>query len=268
MKTRIISGVVLVAILIPTLLLGGNFMLAVIAVVSTGGVYDLLRAHGQHKKKISMIAYMANLIFYLFIALDIESFFIVEMILIFLALLIVYVVSYPNYKFNDVAIPLVSFIYAGVFMSYIYRIREAEAGVYIVFLIFISSWLCDTFAYFSGVFLGKHKAFPKLSPKKTWEGCFGGVIGATVVALILSIIFEDKLLGFKNPVLMVTVIVFISSILSIFGDLAASAIKRENNIKDYSNLIPGHGGIMDRFDSVIFISPVIFYLINVFQYIS
>ena len=268
MKTRIISGVVLVAILIPTLLLGGNFMLAVLSVVSTGGVFDLLRAHGQHKKKISSIAYLANLVFYLLIALKIESFFIVEMIIIFLMLLMVYVVAYPDYKFTDVAIPLVAFIYAGVFMSYIYRIRESEAGVYLVFIIFISSWLCDTFAYFSGVFLGKHKAFPKLSPKKTWEGCFGGVIGATVVALVLSIIFSDKLTGFSQPVLMVTVIVFVSSILSIFGDLSASAIKRENNIKDYSNLIPGHGGIMDRFDSVIFISPIIFYLINVFEYLS
>ena len=117
------------------------------------------------------------------------------------------------------------------------------------------------------MFLGKHKAFPVLSPKKTWEGCIGGVLGATVVGTVFSVIFSDKLTVFKYPVPAVAVIIFVCSILSIFGDLAASAIKRENNIKDYSNLIPGHGGIMDRFDSVIFVSPLIFYFINIFDYL-
>ena len=268
MKTRVISGIFLLAILLPTLIVGGDFMLAVIAVVSTAGIYELLKAHGQHKKKISSIAYLANVLFYLMIFMEVESFFIVELIVVFLLLLVSYVISYPDYKFTDVAIPLVSFVYAGVFMSYIYRIRSIDedgAGVYLVCLVFICSWLCDTCAYFSGVTLGKHKAFPKLSPKKTWEGCIGGVLGATVIGTVLAFVFSSKLTVFTYPVLEIAAITFIGSVLSIFGDLAASAVKRENGLKDYSNLIPGHGGIMDRFDSVIFISPVIYYMINVFS---
>ena len=154
-----------------------------------------------------------------------------------------------------------AFFYCGIMISFIYRIRMLEDGAYLVWLIFFASWLCDTCAYFTGVTLGKHKAFPVLSPKKTWEGCVGGVLGSTVIALVFAIILGDKITCFGSPLISIPIIVFFCSILSIFGDLAASGIKREHEIKDYSNLIPGHGGIMDRFDSVIFISPVVYYLI-------
>ena len=139
-----------------------------------------------------------------------------------------------------------------------------EAGEYLVWLIFISSWICDTCVYFTGVFLGKHKAFPVLSPKKTWEGCVGGVLGGIILGIVFAIIFGSKLSFLSSPVPTVAITVMVSSVLSIVGDLAASAIKRENGIKDYSNLIPGHGGIMDRFDSVIYVAPVVYYMLRLF----
>ena len=266
MKTRIISGAVLFAILIPTLVIGGYLLLSVLCLVSIGGIYELTKVFGQHNNKISILAYTACFFFYIGMVTIKEPYFIVELVILFLATLMVYVVAYPHYKLNETLVPLLAFLYAGVLISYIYRIRMMESGIFLVWLIFISSWLCDTCAYFSGVFLGKHKAFPVLSPKKTWEGCIGGVLGSTLIGVIYAVIFAGKITVFKYPIPAIGIIVFVSAILSIFGDLAASAIKRENNIKDYSNLIPGHGGIMDRFDSVIFVTPVIFYLINLCDY--
>jgi phosphatidate cytidylyltransferase len=138
-----------------------------------------------------------------------------------------------------------------------------ENGAYLVWIIFIVSWLCDTCAYFTGVFCGKHKAFPVLSPKKTWEGCTGGVLGSILISIIFAIIFNDELEPyFDIPVLSMAIIGCLCSIISMFGDLAASAIKREYGFKDYSNLIPGHGGIMDRFDSVIFVAPFVYYILR------
>ena len=265
MKTRIISGAVLFAILIPTLIIGGNLLLVLLCIVSCGGIYELSKVFKQEKTLLMLAAMAANVFLYAGMVLIKEIYFIVELVVFFLFILVCYVIEYPKFKLNDAVVPLLAFVYAGVLMSYIYRIRMNDSGLYLVWLIFIASWLCDTCAYFSGVTLGKHKAFPVLSPKKTWEGCIGGVLGATIVGTAFAAIFADKIDVFKYPVPAVAIIVFFSSILSIFGDLAASAIKRENNIKDYSNLIPGHGGIMDRFDSVIFVSPVIFYLINVFE---
>lgn len=254
-------------ILIPTLIIGGNLLLALLCLTSIGGIYELTKVFNQQNSKLCLISYAACIFFYIGMITIKQTYFIVELVLVFLALLICYVVDFPKYKLNEVVVPILAFLYAGILISYIYRIRMMESGIYLVWIIFISSWLCDTMAYFSGVTLGKHKAFPVLSPKKTWEGCIGGVLGATIVGIVYAVIFADKLTVFNHPVLSIGLIVFVSSILSIFGDLAASAIKRENNIKDYSNLIPGHGGIMDRFDSVIFVSPVIFYLINLITYI-
>ncbi|MBR0132609.1 MAG: phosphatidate cytidylyltransferase [Lachnospiraceae bacterium] len=265
MKTRIISGAVLFAILIPTLIIGGNLLLAVLCLVSCGGIYELSKVFKQEKSLLMFIAFAANIFLYAGMVLIKEIYFIVELVIFFLFILVCYVIEYPKYKLNEVVVPLLAFVYAGVLMSYIYRIRMNDSGIYLVWLIFISSWLCDTCAYFSGVFLGKHKAFPVLSPKKTWEGCIGGVLGATVIGTGFAAVFADKITVFKYPIPAIALIVFVCSILSIFGDLAASAIKRENNIKDYSNLIPGHGGIMDRFDSVIFVSPLIFYFINLLE---
>ena len=151
-------------------------------------------------------------------------------------------------------------------LSYIYKVRVLSDGIFIIWLVFVSSWGNDTFAYFTGVLFGKHKMTPKLSPKKSFEGMIGGVVGATVLGMIYGGIVGSRMSEFAvNPVLTFGVASFIGALLSIIGDLAASAIKRNYNIKDYGKLIPGHGGIMDRFDSVIFTAPAVYwavYIIN------
>ena len=123
-------------------------------------------------------------------------------------------------------------------------------------LVFISSWVCDTCAYFTGKTFGRHKLAPVLSPKKSIEGSVGGVLGSALVGVLYGYLF-----GFMPGYM--ALLCGIAGAISQFGDLFASAIKREHGIKDYGNLIPGHGGIMDRFDSVIITAPIIYILAEV-----
>ncbi|MGN0164733.1 MAG: phosphatidate cytidylyltransferase [Lachnospiraceae bacterium] len=292
MKQRIISGIILVAILIPTLLIGGYFTGIILGIVSLMGIYELLKVFKLEKSVPAIITYVVDILYYavliclsetgnfpyssLFTGISdasavnqnsvFASIFLFLLLLFFVTLMLAYVILFPKYKAMEIMSCLFIFIYAGVLLSCVYRIRSLDTGIYLVWIIFIASWICDTCAYFSGVFLGKHKAFPVLSPKKTWEGCIGGVIGSVLVAFLYAVILNDKIYDtFNFPYIALPIIAFVCSILSMFGDLAASAIKRDYKIKDYSSLIPGHGGIMDRFDSVIFVAPAVYYMILFFQ---
>ena len=138
-------------------------------------------------------------------------------------------------------------------------------GLFLILFVMFCAWLTDVFAYFTGSFLGKHKLCPKISPKKTVEGAIGGVIGGVLSAVILYAVFDN--LVFPEPhkrYLEVALVSAVLSVLSMFGDLAFSALKRNMEIKDFSNLVPGHGGIMDRFDSEIFVLLGFYAIINIF----
>ncbi len=130
-----------------------------------------------------------------------------------------------------------------------------DGSIYI-WLVFISAFATDTFAYFTGVTIGKHKLYPRISPKKTIEGSLGGIIGCLITVMLFSVYFKlDNLVA-------TAVLAIILSVISQIGDLTASTIKRTANIKDYGNLIPGHGGILDRFDSILFTTPIVYYYIT------
>ena len=145
-------------------------------------------------------------------------------------------------------------------LSFIYLVRELPHGIYTVWMIFISSWICDTCAYAVGMLFGKHKLAPVLSPKKSIEGAIGGVAGAALVGLIYAMVLKNAGISQSNLLWVFPVISAVGAVISQVGDLAASAVKRNFGIKDYGKLIPGHGGIMDRFDSVVFTAPMIYYL--------
>ena len=132
-----------------------------------------------------------------------------------------------------------------------------EIGRYAVILVFIFSWITDTGAYFAGSLMGKHKLAPVLSPKKTIEGAVGGVILTVIASIVYMIILKNTMditIHFKALFLVAAVI---GALLSELGDLAASALKRQCNVKDFGKLFPGHGGMLDRFDSVVFIAPFV-----------
>lgn len=151
-------------------------------------------------------------------------------------------------------------LYVVVSMSAIWWIKE-EMDIVTMLLIFICAWSTDTFAYFTGCLCGKHKLIPHVSPKKTIEGAVGGVIGSTVVCSIYMGVFH-------NPIIVGLVFGFIGSIISQLGDLTASAIKRDAGIKDFGWIFPGHGGFMDRFDSVMLVSLCMFVMFYVLQVIE
>jgi phosphatidate cytidylyltransferase len=200
-------------------------------------------------------------LFFLGDLISLDFYTLVMIVLLLLTLMGVYVITFPRFHCNQVMTAVFAFIYCPVLMSFIYRARLLPYGLYIYALIFFTTWICDTCAYFSGVAFGRHKMAPVLSPKKTVEGSVGGIAGSTVLCFLLSL-----LLKMRNPQeqarfgLAFILIGLIGSAVSEIGDLAASAIKRDHKIKDYGNCIPGHGGIMDRFDSVIFTTPIIYFL--------
>lgn len=165
---------------------------------------------------------------------------------------------------KDILLPGMLVLYVTVFMSYIIWVR-LEFAVSGMLWIFLCAWMSDTGAYFSGTFFGKHKLIPHVSPKKTVEGAVGGVIVCILSCLlylfILSKFIEVTYIGYISAAIMGA----IASVMSQFGDLAASAIKRDFEVKDYGNILPGHGGFMDRFDSVMFIAPFIYYFLTLIQ---
>jgi len=256
---RTISAVFLVIIIAAMLILGGNVLLAFLAAISLIGMSELYRIWDIHKAPLGILGYLAAVIYYAMLHLNKSEHWLALTFALVVLLMAVYVLSYPKYKIDAVMVSLFGFFYVAVMLSCIYRIRQLNSGIYLVWMVFVCSWISDTFAYLVGVTMGKHKFVPRLSPKKTIEGVIGGIVGAALVGAIYGLILE-KFTDIESAVVMCTVIGGVGSVVSQIGDLAASAIKRNNDIKDYGKLIPGHGGILDRFDSVIFVSPIIFYL--------
>lgn len=268
--TRLFSGIVLVLIALVTLITGGGLLAAVLLFISLVAFFELSRAIGVHEsdKKVNGLEITAVLFvaaFYLGIYfLKADIFTIMALTGGFMAFLFVYVISFPRFHVNQIVAAFFSVMYAPVMLSFIYQTRELNYGTYIVWLILISSWGCDTCAYAVGMAFGKtignHKIFPKLSPKKSLEGCIGGVAGAALLGALYGYFLVENIVKEQQITWIFALICGVGAIFSQIGDLAASAIKRNHNIKDYGKLIPGHGGIMDRFDSVIVTSPMIYFL--------
>ena len=175
-------------------------------------------------------------------------------------LMFVYVFTYPRYRTEQLLAAFFGVFYVAVMLSFVWQTRMLPAGSYIVWLVFLCSWGCDTCAYCVGVLIGKHKMSPKLSPKKSVEGAVGGVLGAALLTILYGLAFKKAMGTEVSHILIMGAISAVGALISMVGDLTASAIKRNYEIKDYGTLIPGHGGILDRFDSVIFTAPIIYFL--------
>lgn len=259
---RFISAVVLLAVAAVALVAGGTFLLVLSMAVALAGTYEFLKVDHMQKSVPGCISYVSVIGFYLMIYLEAGDDFAFGVVLSILLLLAAYVFTYPRYHIKNIGICLLAVFYVGVLVSYIYQTRCLVYGNWFVWLILIGASGSDTFAYLTGILIGKHH-FSELSPKKTIEGCVGGVAGAALLALIYSFFIPEQavsLLQGNIQVLFACIGAF-CSIVSQIGDLAASAVKRNYGIKDYSDLIPGHGGILDRFDSILFVGPFVYYLL-------
>jgi len=261
-KTRLISGILLAVIAAAAMISGGNVLFFTLLAVSLIGLYELYRAMKVQEKSFSMLAavgYLGVISYYFLLYFGMNAYIMIDVIFILILFLLVYVMSFPKYRIEQVTAAFFGVLYVAVMLSYVYQTRNLPQGVFLVWLIFICSWGCDTCAYCVGMLIGKHKMSPKLSPKKSVEGAVGGVAGAALLGGVYGAAIGNYLHA-ESQVINYAVICAAGSLIAMLGDLAASAIKRNYEIKDYGTLIPGHGGILDRFDSVIFTAPVIYYL--------
>ena len=224
-KTRLLSGIVLVIIAFATIFLGGDVLFATLLIISLIGVSELYKVVKIEKAPLGIVGYIGVVAYYFLIRAQKKEDLMMFAIILLILVMAVYVFAFPKYVSEQVMTA-----YFGVF-----------------------------YAYCVGVLIGKHKMAPKLSPKKSIEGGIGGLAGAALLGALYALAI-NKWGGASAGVGEYALICFVGGIISMIGDLAASAIKRNHEIKDYGKLIPGHGGILDRFDSVIFTAPVIYYL--------
>lgn len=259
-KTRLLSGIVLVIAALVLIITGGNLLLVSTLLISYIGMFELYRIFHIEKELPGMVGYLVATVYYC----NLKFGFLPDLMMFVLGLLIllmfVYVFTYPKYKTEQLLAAFFGVFYVAVMLSYVYQTRMLSMGAYIVWLIFLCSWGCDTCAYCVGVLIGKHKMSPKLSPKKSVEGAVGGVVGAALLTILYGMVFKNAMGVGNTEVYIMAAISAVGALVSMVGDLTASAIKRNYDIKDYGKLIPGHGGILDRFDSVIFTAPMIYFL--------
>jgi len=255
------------AIIAPSLLIffiGGIYLKYFVMLLALLGLYEFYKASKNCGiKPIAIVGYALCLVHFITLksTLDLELFFYVLIIAVFLLLCVPVIKT--DYNFIDVAVTIFGYLYVAVFFSFIVLIENKIHGSYLIWLIFISSWGCDTLAYYSGKYLGKHKLIPKVSPKKTIEGSIGGLLGSVIGCTLYGYVISKY--GVNISIYNYAIIGTLGGIFGQFGDLVASSIKRYAKVKDYSNLIPGHGGILDRFDSILFVSVVIYYYITIFM---
>jgi phosphatidate cytidylyltransferase len=255
-------GALLLSPLIVFLFIGGTYLKYFTLIAALLGMHEF---YTVSKKKnlnaLSYVGYVLCIVYY--ILLDNSMNFQTILLLIIAASFITLCIPVINVKYNfiDVSITIFGFIYIAVFFSFIVLVNNKPSGNYLIWLIFISSWLCDTTAYYVGRYFGKNKLCPKVSPKKTIEGSLGGLLGSTIACGLFGLVISR--FGVTIPLIHFIIIGLICGVFCQFGDLVASSIKRHVNVKDYSNLIPGHGGILDRFDSILFASAVVYYYITI-----
>ena len=269
--TRLVSGIVLLGIAIFTMCFGEWPLLLVLYLCSIAAYRELTKALqcASDKKKFNALeavgflgvtAYYAAVYFCGSDPSADKAPLLMCIVALFMAQMLVYVVAFPKYHAAQVVAAVFSFLYAPLMLAFVYLTRMGPQGIYLVWLILISSWGCDTCAYVVGMLIGRKKIFPVLSPKKSLEGCIGGMLGAALIGGIYGYLVVEQVLPGQHVELVLAFICAMGAVMSMVGDLAASAIKRNHDIKDYGTLIPGHGGIMDRFDSMVVTAPMVYLL--------
>lgn len=259
-KTRLLSGILLVIIALATIISGGDVLFATLLLISFIGMTEIYRVLEISGTLLGGAGYIAAAAYYLLLRMDRTELIVMLAIAFLIVLMMIYVFTYPKYRSEQVMLAFFGLFYVAFMLSYVYQIRMLPQGAFIVWLVFICSWGSDTCAYCVGMLFGKHKMAPKLSPKKSIEGAVGGVVGAALLGAAYARIINCTMTGAHTSIVQYALICAVGALISMVGDLAASAIKRNHDIKDYGNLIPGHGGILDRFDSVIFTAPIIYYM--------
>lgn len=255
---RVISGIVLAVLLFGTCFLGGIAWYLFSLAIAAGGIYEFYKLYGLQKSPEGFVGYAFTVSYWLLILFGRSRYLLPLLILSFLIEMTLYVFRFTKSSSEKALASVFGLIYPVVMASYLYFVRRMDHGFYLTLLVFAGSWGADVFAWLVGTLIGKHHLPTAISPKKTWEGILGGIVGSGLLGLIFGLVI-GAVSDFTNPALICTLLAAASAVVSIIGDLTASAFKRHHGVKDYSKLIPGHGGVLDRFDSVLFVAPVIYY---------
>ncbi len=267
MKTRILAALVLVPILLIVLLALDNIVATVIfAIMMAIAAYELLFRTGlvRHPRLVVWSAMMAAAITVLS-HFDLESEYTVIAILVFLvALFAEMMLDHIKVRIDMLALCMVAGLVIPYLMSALIRILVLKLGKYLILVPFAIAFLSDAGAYFVGMRFGKHKLAPVVSPNKTIEGVLGGLATAVVGMLVYGVVLQ--ILGFQVNYGIAVLYGLLGSAAATFGDLCFSIIKRQTGIKDYGNLIPGHGGVLDRFDSMLTVAPLVEVLLTLLPF--
>lgn len=268
MVKRILTAAVAIPIGILILVLNNpHIIAAVVAFFSVAAVYEILNVtkYIQHKS-VSAISLVFSL-GYPLLACYVKSEAVISAVAFLFVLAMFSVMIFEHKKIQYEEMTFIGFVSLCIPFAFStlssFVFKYPQHGIFFIVYVLAVTWIADGGAYFAGTFLGKHKLCPEISPKKTWEGFFGGVISAGVFGVLLGygyMLWDSIFTGenhFKVNIIILLVTALVASVISVLGDLSASMLKRKYGAKDFGNLLPGHGGVMDRFDSVIFVSPFI-----------
>lgn len=259
MKQRIITAVVAAAIFIPIVILGGIPFLLMVYLLASIGLYELMKM--KNMRVLSFEAVLSHILLWVLLLPNENTAFLaninydkVQIFLMGVLLLLLYtVVSKNRFTFDDAGFLVITILYLGMGFYYLFETRDSLGmGLIYILLALFTIWATDSGAYFIGKSLGKRKLWPEISPNKTVEGFFGGIFSALIVG-VLFYVFSSL----DYTLLQLLLISLIIAIFGQLGDLVQSAYKRHYGVKDSGKLLPGHGGILDRLDSLIFILPIL-----------
>lgn len=256
---RVLSAIIGIPLLIWLSSLGGLPWLLTVGTVATIGIgemFNIVDKIGQ--QPLRFLGWISVVVIFLQNYLAPEHQALVIAIIISIHILTI-VFGYGKIQLADIGTSIFAITYVGWFMSHLYLLRILPNGFSWVLFVFLANWATDTAAYFVGRTFGKHKLAPLVSPNKTIEGSLGGIAGGILVAILFPQLAPNVPQGAVYPLLILGILI---SVLGQLGDLAESAMKRKANIKDSGNIIPGHGGILDRFDSILLTVPLAYYYIN------
>ena len=271
MKSRVLTSVAIVACALLLVICSEYIVFPIaLALLAVIAVFEILRVIGVHKKLLLAVpAYI------LAIAFPISAYFVksegvITFLLILAAIVYVYLMwlmgvsifSKGSIRFSTIAEVFASALYVVVSFTSMSLLRyiDKTVGVFCVVLVFVICWVCDVSAFAVGSLMGKHKLIPEVSPKKTVEGAIGGVVFSALLCLVYGLVIQLLFKQVQPNYLYLFIFGLVLSVVSQLVDLVASLIKREYGIKDYGSIFPGHGGIMDRFDSVLAVSTILLIL--------
>ena len=237
-----------------------DVVFTIIAILSMNEYFNAISKDSKPVKWVGFVACLSIAFIHLIPTEYIGMIGIIAIPTIFLLLFLKVIISKMNTNFKDVAFSFMGICYIVLPLICLSLIRGLDDGKILIWYAFFAAWGTDVFAYIVGKYLGKHR-FTEISPKKTIEGCIGGLFGASIVILTYTY-FINTYLQMDYSYILIGIFAIIFSLIGQVGDLAASTVKRYVNIKDYSELIPGHGGMLDRIDSLLFIAPFAYILSN------